>query len=231
LTKNPIYCAIDTSSIDDAVRLIEEIHPHIGGIKLGLEFFTSCGIKGIEKISKYELPLFLDFKLYDIPNTVKKSLKNILSYNPTYTTLHISGGSRMLKECVDLKKELNSNTNLIGVTILTSFDDNSINEIGMIGTVNENVDYLSALAIGCGMDGIVCSPIEIRKVKETFGSKLKVIVPGIRNQTDNNNDQKRTLSAKKAIELGADVIVVGRPITSADSPGKAAEIFHQSIQR
>ena len=231
MTKNPIYCAIDTSSIDDAVRLIEEIHPHIGGIKLGLEFFTSCGIKGIEKISKYELPLFLDFKLYDIPNTVKKSLKNILSYNPTYTTLHISGGSRMLKECVDLKKELNSNTNLIGVTILTSFDDNSINEIGMIGTVNENVDYLSALAIGCGMDGIVCSPIEIRKVKETFGSKLKVIVPGIRNQTDNNNDQKRTLSAKKAIELGADVIVVGRPITSADSPGKAAEIFHQSIQR
>ena len=230
MTKNPIYCAIDTSSIDDAVRLIEEIHPHIGGIKLGLEFFTSCGIKGIEKISKYELPLFLDFKLYDIPNTVKKSLKNILSYNPTYTTLHISGGSRMLKECVDLKKELNSNTNLIGVTILTSFDDNSINEIGMIGTVNENVDYLSALAIGCGMDGIVCSPIEIRKVKETFGSKLKVIVPGIRNQTDNNNDQKRTLSAKKAIELGADVIVVGRPITSADSPGKAAEIFHQSIK-
>ena len=92
------------------------------------------------------------------------------------------------------------------------------------------IDYLSALAIGCGMDGIVCSPIEIRKVKETFGSKLKVIVPGIRNQTDNNNDQKRTLSAKKAIELGADVIVVGRPITSADSPGKAAEIFHQSIQ-
>ena len=136
----------------------------------------------------------------------------------------------MLKECVDLKKELNSNTNLIGVTMLTSFDDDLINEIGMSGTVNKYVDNLSALAYDCGMDGIVCSPIEIRKVKETFGSKLKVIVPGIRNQTDNNNDQKRTLSAKKAIEFGADVIVVGRPITSADSPGKAAEIFHQSIK-
>ena len=96
--------------------------------------------------------------------------------------------------------------------------------------VNKNVDNLSTLAFDCGMDGIVCSPMEIRKVKETFGSKLKVIVPGIRNQTDNNNDQMRTLSAKKAIELGADVIVVGRPITSADSPGKAAEIFHQSIK-
>ena len=136
----------------------------------------------------------------------------------------------MLKECVDLKKELNSNTNLIGVTMLTSFDDHAINKIGMSGTVNKNVNNLSALALDCGMDGIVCSPMEIRKVKETFGSKLKIIVPGIRNQTDNNNDQKRTLSAKKAIEFGADVIVVGRPITSADSPGKAAEIFHQSIK-
>ena len=230
MNNNPIYCAIDTSSITDAEKIIQEISPYVGGIKLGLEFFTSCGINGIEKISKYDLPLFLDFKLYDIPNTVKKSLQNILSYNPTYTTLHVSGGSRMLKECVDLKKELNSNTNLIGVTMLTSFDDDSINEIGMSGTVNKNVDNLSALAFDCGMDGIVCSPMEIKKVKETFGSKLKVIVPGIRNQTDNNNDQKRTLSAKKAIEFGADIIVVGRPITSADSPGKAAEIFHQSIK-
>ena len=91
MTENPIYCAIDTSYIDDADRIIKEISPYIGGIKLGLEFFTSCGVKGIEKISKYELPLFLDLKLYDIPNTVKKSLKNILSYNPTYTTLHVSG--------------------------------------------------------------------------------------------------------------------------------------------
>jgi len=230
LTKNPIYCAIDTSSIDDAEKIVNEIAPHVGGIKLGLEFFTSCGIKGIEKIEKYELPLFLDFKLYDIPNTVKKSLRNILTFNPTYTTLHISGGSNMLKECVDLKKELNSNTNLIGVTMLTSFGDDSINEIGISGTVNENVENLSALAFDCGMDGIVCSPMEIKKIKETFGSKLKVIVPGIRNQTDNNDDQKRTLSAKKAIEFGADVIVVGRPITSADSPRNAAKIFHQSIK-
>ena len=230
MTENPIYCAIDTSCIDDADRIINEIAPHVGGIKLGLEFFTSCGIKGIEKITKYELPLFLDFKLYDIPNTVKKSLQNILSYNPKYTTLHVSGGSHMLKECVNLKKELNSNTNLIGVTLLTSFDDDSINEIGVGGTVDKNVENLSALAFDCGMDGVVCSPMEIRKVKETFKSKLKVIVPGIRNQTDNTDDQRRTLSAKKAIEFGADVIIVGRPITSADSPGDAAEMFHQSIK-
>ena len=229
MTKNPIYCALDTSCIDDADRITNEILPYIGGIKLGLEFFTSCGVKGIEKISKYELPLFLDFKLYDIPNTVKKSLHNILSFNPTYTTLHVSGGARMLKECVDLKKELNSNKNLIGVTMLTSFDDDSINEIGMSGTVNKNVDNLSALAFDCGMDGIVCSPMEIRKVKETFGSKLKVIVPGIRNNSDSYDDQKRTLSAKEAINLGADILVIGRPITQADNPSKVAKSIFESI--
>ena len=230
MSKNPIFCAIDTSNVDDAIRLVDQISNHIGGIKLGLEFFTSCGINGIEKISKFGLPLFLDLKLYDIPNTVRKSLNNILSLQPEYTTLHMSGGSDMIRECVNLKKNIGSSTNLIGVTLLTSFNENSIKEIGISGSVNESVENLSNLAFNCGMDGIVCSPMEIRKVKETFGSKLKVIVPGIRNQTDNNDDQKRTLSAKKAIEFGADIIVVGRPITSAEIPGKAAEIFHQSIK-
>ena len=229
MTKNPIYCAIDTSSIHDAVRIIEEISPHIGGIKLGLEFFTSCGINGIEKIAKYDLPLFIDLKLYDIPNTVKNSLKNILFFNPKYTTLHVLGGSSMLKECVYVKKELNSDTNLIGVTMLTSFDDKSMSEIGIDGTVNKNVESLSELAFNCGMDGIVCSPLEIKKIKEKYGSKLKVIVPGIRNSVDNSFDQKRTLSAKEAVDLGADIIVIGRPITSATSPANAAMTFYQSI--
>ena len=230
MTKNPIYCAIDTNSFDVAVRIIDEIHPHIGGIKLGLEFFTSCGLNGIEKIQKYNLPLFLDLKLYDIPNTVTKSLVNILALSPEYTTVHVSGGKKMLQECVNLKKELNSKTNLIGVTMLTSFDDNSAGEIGIKGSVDKSVENLSKLAFNCGMDGIVCSPKEIRKIKETFGSKLKVIVPGIRNDTGSSDDQKRTLSAKEAIDLGADIIVVGRPITSAESPMNAAKTFIQSIK-
>ena len=230
MTKNPIYCAIDTSSIDDAVRIIDAIHPHIGGIKLGLEFFTSCGLNGIKKIQKYDLPLFLDFKFYDIPNTVTKSLVNIFALKPEYTTIHVSGGKKMLKECVNLKKELNSKTNLIGVTMLTSFDDNSAEEIGINSSIDKNVENLSELAFNCGMDGIVCSPKEIRKIREKFGPQLRVIVPGIRNDTINSDDQKRTLSAKEAIDLGADIIVVGRPITSAESPRNAAERFVQSIK-
>ena len=145
MTNNPIYCAIDTSNIDDALKLINEISPYIGGVKLGLEFFTSCGVEGIKQVTKYRLPIFLDLKLYDIPNTVRKSLKNILLLEPTYTTLHISGGSDMLSECVNLKKELNSPTKLIGVTMLTSFDDSLMNEVGFSGSVNENVEKLSHL--------------------------------------------------------------------------------------
>lgn len=230
MNTNPIYCAIDTSSIDEALKMIDQISPYIGGIKLGLEFFSSCGIKGIEKVAMYDLPLFIDLKLYDIPNTVKKSLKNILAFHPAYTTLHLSGGSNMLKECVNLKKELNSHTNLIGVTMLTSFDDNSINEIGLSGSIHMNVEKLSKLAVKCGMDGIVCSPMEIIKVKETFGPKLKLVVPGIRNNKEISDDQKRTLPAKEAIDHGADIIVIGRPITSAKSPSDAAREFHQSIK-
>ena len=134
----------------------------------------------------------------------------------------------MLRECVKLKKKLNS-SNLIGVTMLTSFDDNSINEIGINVSVNENVDNLSKLALDCGMDGIVCSPLEIQKVKKSFGSKLKIVSPGIRNNEDNADDQKRTLSAKEAIFFGADIIVIGRPITAAKSPALAAETFYKSI--
>lgn len=230
MIKNPIYCAIDTSSIDDALRIIDEIYPHIGGIKLGLEFFTSCGLNGIERIQKLNIPLFLDLKLYDIPNTVKKSLENVLSLKPEYTTIHVLGGKKMLQECVNLKNKLNSKTNLIGVTLLTSFDGNSAEEIGLNGSVNKNVENLSKLAFDCGMDGIVCSPKEIKKIKETYGPKLKVIVPGIRNDTGNADDQKRTLSAKEAIDFGADIIVVGRPITSAESPANAAKTFIQSIK-
>ena len=230
MNTNPIYCAIDTSSIDEALKMIDQISPYIGGIKLGLEFFSSCGIKGIEKVAMYDLPLFIDLKLFDIPNTVKKSLKNILAFHPAYTTLHLSGGSNMLKECVNLKKELNSHTNLIGVTMLTSFDDNSINEIGLSGSIHMNVEKLSKLAVKCGMDGIVCSPMEIEKVKKTFGPKLKVVVPGIRNNKDKSHDQKRILSAKEAVDLGANIIVIGRPITSADSPADASKILNQSIK-
>ena len=229
MTDNPIFCAIDTSDIDKALELVRQISPHVGGIKLGLEFFTSCGLLGLEKIKELEIPIFIDLKLYDIPNTVKQSLSNILQFEPAYTTLHLSGGSEMLIECVNVKNKLNSKTNLIGVTMLTSFNDVLISEIGIEKSVNANVKQLTQLAVNCGMDGIVCSPLEILEVKNTHESKLQIISPGIRSNENASNDQKRTLSAKEAIDAGADILVVGRPITNAKDPAIAAENIYSEI--
>ena len=135
----------------------------------------------------------------------------------------------MLIECVNVKNKLNSKTKLIGVTMLTSFNDVLISEIGIEKSVNENVKQLTQLAANCGMDGIVCSPLEISEVKKTHESKLKIISPGIRSKDNVADDQKRTLSAKEAIEAGADVLVVGRPITDAKDPAKAAEDIYSEI--
>ena len=229
MTNNPIFCAIDTSDVDKAVLLIDQISPFVGGIKLGLEFFTSCGLIGLERVKKFQLPIFIDLKLYDIPNTVKQSLSNILEFEPAYTTLHLSGGSEMLLQCVELKKGLKSKTKLIGVTMLTSFNDSSVSEVGIEKSVKENVQGLTKLAINCGIDGIVCSPQEILQIKKDHRNKLQIITPGIRSKEDSSQDQRRTLSAKDAIDAGADIIVVGRPITEAKDPAKAAENIYSEI--
>ena len=228
MNKNPIFCAIDTNELDRALSLITEISPNIGGIKIGLEFITSLGISGIEEIKKSNIPLFIDLKLYDIPNTVSAALKNILKFEPEYTTVHISGGRRMLEACVEEKLRAKSNTKLVGVTMLTSFNNEEIGEIGINKSVNENVSLLASLASSCNLDGIVCSPHEISEIRNNYD--LEIITPGIRMDKFRTDDQKRTLSAKEALIAGADILVIGRPITQADSPSDAARSIYESIQ-
>ena len=228
MKRNPVFVALDTDDIHRATSLLSDIAPHIGGIKVGLEFFTSLGIKGIEEIKKFDKPLFIDLKLYDIPNTVTAALRNILALKPEYTTLHISGGRKMLECCTEEKIKANSSTKLIGVTMLTSFDDREINEIGIDRNIEDNVNLLSSLAESCELDGIVCSPHEISYIKNKFN--LEVIAPGIRMKESQADDQKRTLTAKDALIAGADILVIGRPITQADSPAEAARSIFDSIQ-
>ena len=229
MINNPIFCAIDTSDIDKAKELAINIKPYVGGLKLGLEFFTSCGITGIKQIQELGLPLFIDLKFYDIPNTVTSALKNILEINPQFTTIHCTGGKKMMTECMKLKNEMGSTTNIIGVTVLTSFDDQAIKEIGFNTSVIDIIDKVASLANECGLDGLVCSPLEAKKLKTSF-PELQLIVPGIRSSFDQTNDQKRTLSAKEAIDNGADILVIGRPITEASEPAKAAEALLNEIQ-
>ena len=229
MINNPIFCAIDTSDIDKAKELAINIKPYVGGLKLGLEFFTSCGITGIKQIQELGLPLFIDLKFYDIPNTVTSALKNILEINPMFTTIHCTGGRKMMTECMKLKNEMGSTTNIIGVTVLTSFDDQAIKEIGFNTSVIDTIDQIASLANECSLDGLVCSPLEAKKLKNSF-PELQLIVPGIRSSFDQTNDQKRILSAKEAIDNGADILVIGRPITEAPDPAKAAEALLNEIQ-
>ena len=229
MINNPIFCAIDTSDIDKAKELAINIKPYVGGLKLGLEFFTSCGITGIKQIEELGLPLFIDLKFYDIPNTVTSALKNILEINPQFTTIHCTGGKKMMTECMKLKNEMGSTTNIIGVTMLTSFDDQAIKEIGFNTSVIDTINQVASLADECSLDGLVCSPLEAQKLKNSFPA-LQLIVPGIRNSSEQTNDQKRTLSAKEAIDNGADILVIGRPITEAPDPAKAAEALLNEIK-
>jgi len=229
LINNPIFCAIDTSNIDKAKELAINIKPYVGGLKLGLEFFTSCGINGIKQIEELGLPLFIDLKFYDIPNTVTSALKNILEINPMFTTIHCTGGRKMMTECMKLKNEMDSTTNIIGVTVLTSFDDQAIKEVGFNTSVIDTIDQVASLANECSLDGLVCSPLEAQKLKNSFPA-LQLIVPGIRSSFDQTNYQKRILSAKEAIDNGADILVIGRPITEASDPAKAAEALLNEIK-
>ena len=229
MKNNPIFCAIDTSNIDEAKKLATKIKPYVGGLKLGLEFFTSCGISGIKQIEEIGLPLFIDLKFYDTPNTVTSALKSILEVNPKFTTIHCNGGRKMMTECMKLKEDMQSTTNIIGVTILTSFNDKEINEIGYSGTIDDSIHKLAGIADDCGLDGLVCSPLESKSLKNDF-PKFQLIVPGIRSAADASNDQKRTMSASDAISNGADILVIGRPITEAVNPEKAAEELSNEIQ-
>ena len=228
MNNNPIFCALDTNDISKAKYIAEQVKPFIGGYKLGLEFFTSCGIDGLIQIKKIGLPLFIDLKFYDIPNTVTSALKNILELQPLLTTIHISGGSKMMAECLDLRNQVNSETKIVGVTMLTSFNDEMMKEIGHSLSVNESICALAGVANKVGIDGVVCSPLEIKLLKEKYPN-LELVVPGIRSSKDSVDDQVRTLSAKEAIDHGANYLVVGRPITQAAEPAKAAEEILKSI--
>jgi len=227
MKNNPIICAIDTDNITSAKKLITSIKSDVCAIKLGLEFFSGYGTGGVKEISELGADIFLDLKFHDIPNTVAKAISQICKLNCFMTTIHTLGGLDMMKAARKAADESDKKPMLIGVTILTSHID--ISEIGIDYPINSQVLRLAELAVKSKLDGIVCSPHEIAEIKKNFGADLKLIVPGIRSSTDNKNDQSRTLSAKEALELGADYLVIGRPITATENPVASLKNILSSI--
>ena len=231
---SPIILAVDTPDIELAKRWISATRNSIDIFKLGLEFYLSHGYEGIAAIQRETgAEIFLDLKLHDIPHTVSKAASVVASLKPRFLTVHASGGAAMIAGAVSAL----SSTSITAVTILTSLSEEDLTEIGFQGTALSAAQGLAAVAVKAGATSIVCSPHEIAGIRQRVGDAVTIITPGVRPADENSgDDQKRTMTPTEAISLGANFLVIGRPITScwADGPAtmaeRAAEIL-ASIQR
>ncbi|MBK7163275.1 MAG: orotidine-5'-phosphate decarboxylase [Sphingomonadales bacterium] len=215
---NPVYVAIDTPLLDDALDLVRKVKAHVGGVKLGLEFFCANGHHGVHEVQKLGLPIFLDLKLHDIPNTVAKAMQAINTLEPAIVTIHASGGRAMME---DAKAAAGSHTKVVGVTVLTSLDDHDLSRVGVPDDPHSQVERLAALAQDAGLDGIVCSGQEVKSARKAWKDGF-FVVPGLRPAGASTADQKRIVTPRQARDDGASVLVVGRPITKAEDPDAAA---------
>ena len=213
-----VYLAIDTIDLDAAKALATKVKTHIGGLKLGLEFFCANGHHGVHEMARIGLPLFLDLKLHDIPNTVAKAVQALRPLEPAILTVHAAGGRAMME---DAKAAASDHTKVVGVTVLTSLDDDDLTAIGIEGDPAAQVARLTALSHEAGLDGIVCSGHEVRAAKKAWPGGF-FVVPGLRPAGGAIADQKRTVTPAEAVGAGASILVIGRPISKAEDPDAAA---------
>lgn len=221
---NPVFLALDVPTLDGAKALAERVKAHVGGLKLGLEFFCAHGHHGVHEIAHVGLPIFLDLKLHDIPNTVAGAMQAIHVLEPAIVTVHASGGRAMME---DAKAAASANTKVVAVTMLTSLDERDLVRTGVGGSAHDQVMRLAELAQTAGLDGIVCSGQEVRAVHKHWKDGF-FVVPGLRLNGP-SGDQKRVVTPRKARDDGASVLVVGRPISRADDPVAAARAIEATL--
>ena len=214
---NPIFVAIDTSDVHRAAALARDMRGLVGGVKLGLEFFCANGEEGVLRIAEGELPIFLDLKLHDIPNTVGKAVEAIAHLEPAILTVHAAGGRAMMAAA---KAAAPAGTKVVGVTVLTSLDEGDLSAMGIAGSPADQVARLTDLAREAGIDGIVCSGEEVQAARAAWPEGF-FVVPGVRPAGADLADQKRVVTPRQAIDDGASVLVIGRPITAANNPAQA----------
>lgn len=229
MTHPKIYCAIDTSDLNRAKDLSLQIAPITGGIKLGLEFFNRFGPQGIEAVMEAapDASYFIDLKFHDIPNTVAGAVKAICeNLSPAYLNVHAAGGRAMMEAAL---AACTPATKLLAVTILTSLDNNDMVSIGYKGMTDSKVQTLAKLTQSAGLSGVVCSSHEIQALRILCGPNFTLMVPGIRPAGTDQGDQKRTMTPQDALTHGATHLVIGRPITAAADPAKAATAIIESL--
>lgn len=222
---NRLYVALDTPDLEKAKAIAARVRHHVGGIKLGLEFFMANGRHGVSEMHALGLPIFLDLKLHDIPNTVGKAIQALRGLDPAILTVHAAGGRAMLE---DAKAAAPANTKVVAVTMLTSLDNDDMVSIGLTPDPHEQVLRLTELARSAGVDGIVCSGEEVAAAHKAW-PKGFFVVPGVRPANGVTADQKRVVTPRAAVDAGASIIVVGRPITQAADPDQAARAIGATL--
>jgi orotidine-5'-phosphate decarboxylase len=222
---SPIYVAIDTPDMERAHALAAQIKHHVGGLKLGLEFFSANGRAGVREMAKTGLPLFLDLKLHDIPNTVGKAMQALRPLEPAIVTVHAAGGRAMME---DAKAAAPAGTKVVAVTVLTSLDQSDLAAIGYQGDSHDQVARLTLLAKEAGLDGVVCSGNEVAAAKALWPHGF-FVVPGVRPAGGPAGDQKRVVTPRQALDSGASILVIGRPITQAEDPDAAARAIDATL--
>ena len=227
---NPICVALDTPDLDRAVSLARILKPHAGFLKVGMEFFYAHGIPGYAQVASVGLPIFLDLKLHDIPNTVASAMQSLmrLEPKPAIVNVHATGGLDMMKAAADA---VDGQSTLIAVTILTSLSDDDIWAAGFetAKDTQTHARALAELARRAGLDGVVCSPHDLAGIRHDLGRDFLTVVPGIRPADAATQDQKRVATPVSAMAAGADILVIGRAITESADPAKAAQDIRANL--
>ena len=222
---SPIYVAIDTPDLEKARDIVAKVKHHVGGIKLGLEFFSANGRAGVREMAQLGLPIFLDLKLHDIPNTVGKAVQALAPLKPAILTVHAAGGRSMME---DAKAAAPTVTKVVAVTVLTSLDGTDLQSIGVNANPHDQVERLTLLAKESGLDGVVCSGNEVAAARMIWPGGF-FVVPGVRPNDGKIGDQKRVVTPRQALDNGASILVIGRPITQAADPDAAARAIDATL--
>jgi orotidine-5'-phosphate decarboxylase len=212
-----IFVALDMPDLDQARALAKAVAPIAGGLKLGLEFFCHNGRAGVMELADLGIPIFVDLKFHDIPNTVAKAIHALSPLTPAVLTVHAAGGRAMME---DAKAAAPAATKVVAVTVLTSLDRADLGSIGVNGEPEGQVERLAALARDAGLDGIVCSGNELAVARRAWKDGF-FVVPGIRPADAAAGDQKRVMTPRAAMDAGASILVIGRPVTAAEDPAAA----------
>ena len=220
--KNKIIVALDVETADEARKIIDEIGGEVGAFKIGLQLFTAAGASFVRELVAQKIKIFLDVKFHDIPNTVAKASIEVARLGVWMFNVHALGGGEMMRRTVENVREICERENLvqpkiIGVTVLTSSNQETLREVGIVPEIDSQVVNLAQLTAKCGLDGVVASPLEVEKIRRNVEKKdFLIVTPGIRPNFATNDDQKRVMSPGEAIRQGADYLVIGRPITHSD---------------